>query len=188
ARLAEEVRCDDPALVLPDVGQLPDAVDVADRPEALARAKARVDGDAARVGSDADALEADSLDARAPAGRGEEAIAAQRAAVVELERVVLALAARAGRVHAERDFDAVPAQDLGEGFAEASGLAAEQVLAALDECDFAAEATHGLRHFHADRPSAEHEQPAGHGLHARHLPVRPDALEAAQTRHGRDDR
>ena len=45
---------------------------------------------------------------------------------------------------------------------------------ALDERDFAAEATYRLRHLDADRPSAEHEQPARHGLHPGHLPVRPD--------------
>ena len=77
ARLAEDVRRDDVALVLPDVGQRPDAGDVADRPQALARAQARVDGDAARVGLDADGLQAEPLDARAPAGGDEQPVAAQ---------------------------------------------------------------------------------------------------------------
>src|SRR5262245_54195558 len=59
---------------------------------------------------------------------------------------------------------------------------------ALDEDCFTTEATNSLRHLYADRPSSEHEQPAGNGLHAGHLTVRPDSLEAAQARHGRDDR
>ena len=105
ARLAEDVRRDDLALVLADVGQLPDAGDVADRPQALARAQARVDRDPVAVGLDADRLQADVVDARAPAGGDEQAVAAQLAAVVELEDVVLALAPRGGRVHAEGELD-----------------------------------------------------------------------------------
>src|SRR5262245_3594046 len=50
------------------------------------------------------------------------------------------------------------------------------------------EATNGLRHLHADWPSSEHEQPAGNGLHAGHLTVRPYSIETAQARHRRDDR
>ena len=94
ARLAEDVRGDDLALVLADVGQRPDAVDVADRPEALARAQARVDRDPVRVGLDADRLQADPLDPRAAAGGDEQAVAAQLAAVLELEDVVVAVAPR----------------------------------------------------------------------------------------------
>ena len=59
---------------------------------------------------------------------------------------------------------------------------------ALDENHLAAKATNRLRHLDADRPAAEHEKPAGDGLHARHLAVGPDALESLQARHGRDDR
>ena len=47
------------------------------------------------------------------------------------------------------------------------GLAREHVSAALDEHDLAAEATDRLRHLDADRPAAEHQQPARHRLHAR---------------------
>ena len=59
---------------------------------------------------------------------------------------------------------------------------------ALDERDFATEATDRLRHLDADRPSAEHEHPARHGLHPGHLPVRPDPLKLAQARDRRDYR
>jgi len=52
------------------VGQLPDAVDIADRPQALARAQARVYGDPAAVGFEADGFQAEPIDARsADAGR-----------------------------------------------------------------------------------------------------------------------
>ena len=97
ARLAEDVRGDDLALVLADVRQLPDAGDVADRPQPLADAEALVDRDAAGVGLDADRLEADPLDARPPAGGDEQPVAAQLAAVVELEDVVVAVAPCRGR-------------------------------------------------------------------------------------------
>ena len=87
-------RADDPGLILPDVGQLPDAVDIADRPQALARAQARVDWDPAAVGFDADGLQAEPIDARTPAGGDEQPIAAQLPAVVEFQEVVLTLATR----------------------------------------------------------------------------------------------
>ena len=76
----------------------------------------------------------------------------------------------------------------GKRLAERPRLVRQQVRRALDENHLAAEATNGLRHLDADRPAAEHEQPAGHGLHAGRLAVRPNALEAAQARHRRDDR
>ena len=117
------VRRDDPALILPDVGQLPDAVDIADRPQALARAQARVDRDPAATGFDADGLEAEPIDARTPAGGDEEPVAAQLPAVVEFQGVALALAPRGGRVHAECELDAVPAQGAGECFPQRPGLA-----------------------------------------------------------------
>ena len=141
-----------------------------------------------RVGLDADGLQADPVDARAPAGGDEQAVAAQLAAVVELEDVVLAVAPRGGRVHAEGELDAVAAQDLAERLAERRGLAGEHVLGALDERHLAAEAAHGLRHLDADRPAAEHEQAARDGLHAGRLAVGPDALELAQARDRRHDR
>src|SRR5215207_9523547 len=90
--VARDVRRDHVSLVFADVGQRPDAGDVADRPEALACAHVLVDLDAAWVGLDADGFEADPLDARAATGGDQQAVAAQLAAVLELEDVVLALA------------------------------------------------------------------------------------------------
>ena len=62
------------------------------------------------------------------------------------------------------------------------------MLGALDERHLAAEAANGLRHLDADRAAAEHEQPARDGLHARHLAVRPDAVELAQAGNRGHDR
>jgi hypothetical protein len=46
-------------------------------------------------------------------------------------------------------------------------LAGEYVRSALDENHLAAKATNGLRHLYADRPTSEHEQPAGTSRSAR---------------------
>ena len=167
-------------------GQMPVTSPIAHRRSPARRCAST--GIAVAVGFDADGLEADPVDARAPAGGDEQAVAAQLAAVVELEDVVVAVAPRGGRVHAERELDAVAAQDLGERLAERRRLAREQVLGALDERDLAAEAANGLRHLDADRAAAEHEQPARDRLHAGHLAVRPDAFELAQAGDGRDER
>ena len=95
--LAEDVRGDDLALVLADVGQQPDAVDVTDRPQPLAGAQVRVDRDPVGVGDDADRFQTDPLDARAPAGGHEQTVAAQLPVIVELEDVLGALAPRSDR-------------------------------------------------------------------------------------------
>jgi len=68
------------------------------------------------------------------------------------------------------------------------GLAGEYVLRALDECRLTAEATHGLRHLDADRPTAQDEQAPRNRLHAGRLAAAPDPLQVAQAGHGRHDR
>ena len=74
-------------------------------------------------GVDADRLQADPVDTRAPAGGDEQPVAAQLAAVVEREDVVLAVSPRRGRVHAEHELDALAAQDLAERLAQRRRLA-----------------------------------------------------------------
>ena len=137
---------------------------------------------------DADGLEPDALDPRSPAGGDEQPLAAQLAAVVEREHVVLAVASRARRVRAEDELDAVAAQDLAERLAQRGGLAREHVSAALDEHDLAAEPAYGLRHLDADRAAAEDDQPARDGRHGRRLAIGPDAVELAQPGDRRDHR
>jgi hypothetical protein len=66
------------------VGERPEAVDVANGPQTLGRAQVRVDGDPVGVRLDADRLQTEPADARAAAGRDEQAVAAQLAPIVEL--------------------------------------------------------------------------------------------------------
>ncbi len=186
--LADDVRGDDLALILADVGQRPQARDVADRPQALAGAQLCVDRDSVSVGRDPHRLQSDAFDPGSAPGRDEQALAAELAAVVECEDVVGAVAPRGRRVDAQDELDAVAAQDLAESVAERRGLAGEHVRGALDERDLAAEAAHGLRHLHTHGAAAEDEQPARDGLHARDLAVGPDPVELAKPRDRRDDR
>ena len=89
-------------------GQRPDAVDIvdiADRPQTFARAHVIVHLDPAGVSLHAHRLEADTLDARAPAGSHEQLVAAHVRAVVELQDIVLALAPRSGGAHPEHQLD-----------------------------------------------------------------------------------
>ena len=88
------------------MGQRPDAGDIADRPQARARAQAGIDRDPAAIGFDADGLEAEPIDARTPAGGDQQPVAAQLAAVIEFEAVVLTLAPRGAR---ERAGSSLPA-------------------------------------------------------------------------------
>jgi hypothetical protein len=106
-RVAEDVCGHHFALVLADMGQRPDAGDVADRPQSLARTHLRVDWDPVHVGLDADGLEPDAVDVRAAAGGNEQLVAAQLAAVAELQYIVRRFAPRRGRLDAEQDLDTV---------------------------------------------------------------------------------
>ena len=175
-------------LVLADVGQRPDAGDVADRPQALAGAQVRVDRNAAGVGDHAERLQADPVHARAPAGGHEQTVAAQLAAVTQLQDVVLAVAPRGAHARAEDQLDPVAAQDLAERLAQRLRLAGQHTLGTLDQHHLAAETADGLRQLHPDPPAAEHEQPARHRLHAGRLAARPHPVELAQAPDRRDDR
>jgi hypothetical protein len=106
---AEDVCRNDLALVLPDVGQWPEAVDVADRPETLDGAQMPVNCDPMGTRVDAHRLEPEIADARATARCQEEVIAADLAAIVQFQDVVLAIASRRGGVHAQEEFDPVAA-------------------------------------------------------------------------------
>src|SRR5215211_275594 len=78
-------------------------------------------------------------------------IAAQLAAVVELEDVVVAVAARRRGVGRQHDLDAVAAQHLAEGVAEGRRLAREQMPGPVDDRHLSAQAAHRLGHLDADR-------------------------------------
>src|SRR5262245_15251479 len=103
--------------------QLPDAVDITDRPQAVARAQARVDSDPARGGFDADGFQSESIDARTPASGDEQPVPPPLAAVREFGGKGVALARRARRANAARELHAVLAQGIGECLPEWAGLA-----------------------------------------------------------------
>ena len=107
AGLAEDVGRDDLALVLPHVGQQPDAGDVADGPQTVADAQVGVDRDAVPVSEDADCLEADPVHAGAPPRGDEQVVAAHLAAVIEGQDIVVALASGRRGLDAQHQFDSV---------------------------------------------------------------------------------
>ena len=165
ARIAEDVGGDHVALVLADVGQRPEPVDVPDRPQPLRRPQVGVDGDPVGVGLDADGLEPDTAHPRPPAGGDEQAVAPQFAAVVELEDVLVAVAAGGARVCGEDELDLVAAQDLAERLAQRRRLAREDVLGHVDDHGLAPEAANRLGHLHPDRPAAEDQEAARNRRH-----------------------
>ena len=188
--LAEDVRGDDLALVLADVGQRPGAVDVADRPEALVGdAQVVVDLDPVRVGLDPDRLQADALDPRAAAGGDEDAVAAQLAAVVERR-------ARSPRRRGARRSPGrrAPARSLRARSSSPSaspsgaGSRASRCGGAVDHGRAAAEPVHRLRQLDPGRAAAEHQQVPRHRFHAGRLARPPDAVELPQSRHRRHER
>src|SRR5262245_12853161 len=179
-RLPEDVRGNHIALVLADVCERPDPDDVADRPEALCGTQMRVDRDSPGVRLDANGLQADPADPRAASRGNQHPVAAQLAAVVELQNVVLAFAPRAVHIRGQDELDALARQDLPERLAQRSGLPAEQVLRNVDDHGFAAEPANRLRDLDPDWPAAQDEQPAWNRLHARGLPVGPDAVKLTE--------
>ena len=148
----------------------------------------RVDRDAVPVGLDADRLQADALDTRAPPGGDQQAVAAQLATVIQLEHVVRAVVPRRRGVDTQRQLDALAAQHVAERLPERRGLPWKHVVTAFDQRHLAAETADGLRHLDADRAAAEHEHPPGHGLHPGHLAVGPEPIDLAQARDRRDER
>ena len=186
--LAEDVRRDDVALVLADVGQRPGAGHVADRPQALTRAHVLVHRDPVGVNLDADRLEADPLHTGSPPRRDQEAVAAELGPVVELQDGVVAVAARRDGLDAHVDLDALAAQGLGERLAEGGRVVGEQVVGALHHRHLATQAPHDLAQLQAGRPAAQHDEAPRDLLHARRLPGAPHAGELAQAGDRRDER
>ena len=127
-------------------------------------------------------------DPRPPAGGDEQAVAAQLAAVVELEDVLVAVAAGGARVRGEDELDLVAAQNLAERLAQRRRLPREDVLGHVDDHGLAPEAANRLGHLHPDRPAAEDQEAARNRRHRGHLAVAPDAVELLQARHRRRER
>ena len=110
-----------------------------------------------RVGSTPTVSRPMSVDARAPAGGHEQAVAAQLLAPGELDDVLVALAAHGGGLLAEVELDPVGLERGAQRVAERLRLARQHVVHALHERDRRAEAPDGLRHLHSHRAAAQHE-------------------------------
>ena len=134
-------------------GQMPVTSPIAQRRSPGAQVV--VDRDPLGVGLDAHRLEADPLDARAPAGCHEQPVAPHVRAAVELQDVLVTLPPRGGGVHPEHQLDAVAAQGLAERLAQRRSLAGKHAVATLDDHRFAAETPHDLRHLDPDRPATQ---------------------------------
>ena len=180
---------DDVALVLPDVRQRPDAGDVADRPQAVGRAQARVDRDA-REGRPRCRPSRGRCRRRAGGGRsrrggGRRAARGRRRARGRSRRRRVAR-----RVACAPSTSSMPSRRRTSPSASPSGAGSRgsTCSAAFDERHLAAEAAHGLRELDADRTAAEHEQAPRDRLHAGRLAVRPHAVELAQARDRRHER
>ena len=186
--IAGNVLRDDVPLVFADVGQRPDAGDVPDRPHSLAGTHVLVNRDPVGIGLDPDGLEADPLDARSPTGGDQEPLAAHLPATLQFEDVLIALLPRGAGVRAEHQLDPVALQCLAEPLAEGRGLAREHPVGALDHHHLPAESPHDLRELDARGPSAQHDQAARNGLHARRLARSPDALQLPQPGDWRHER
>src|SRR4029079_10534944 len=115
---AEDVRRDDIALVLADMGERPKPGDVSDRPQAVRHAQAGVDRNPVRIRLDTDGLETEVGDAWPAAGGDEQAIAAQLTAVLELDNEVRPVASRRGRVRGQHELDSLVPQDIAERLTE----------------------------------------------------------------------
>src|SRR6478609_1570221 len=112
ARFAEDIGRNNPALVLANVCQRPDAGHVPNRPEPFTSAELCVDRNAMTVGHDVDRLQPDVGDPGAPAGGHQDAVATDRTGVVKIEDVVVAVASGTGDMCAQDELDAVPAQNF----------------------------------------------------------------------------
>ena len=167
-RLAEDVGGDDLALVLADVGQRPDAGDVADRPEPSPTRRRASTGTPCGAGLDPDASRGRSP---RPGAAGRSRPAAGRPSARGRRRArARSPRRRAGpRPRWPPSTSSIPSARSTSPSASPSGAGsrAEQVLGALDDHRLAAEPPHRLGHLDPDRAAAEHQQPARDRLHRR---------------------
>ena len=160
-RLAEDVGGDDLALVLADVGQHPQAGDVADGPQPLAGPQLRVDRDVparpAVTPTVSRPIRHAAGVARSRPGAGHRAARGRRRASARSPHRRAARRSPARRAQVRRRRGAAPHR-APRPAAPARGDSTW--LGALDDRHLAAEAAHGLRHLDADGPAAEHQQRA----------------------------
>ena len=115
-------------------------------------------------------------------------ITAQLPSILQSQDEVLAVAGRRGRLHPEHELDSVPTQRLTQRLAQGRRLPREHALGRLDEHHLPAQTTHDLCKLDTGRPTSEHDQPSGHGLHPGRLVRAPDAVELSQAGNRGNDR
>ena len=140
------------------------------------------------AGLDADRLEAEAVDARAAAGRDEQAVAAQPVPSANVEHVVVVRRARASAACWPKCSSMPSArQRLGRAPRRAArGSRASRWSAPSTSATSRAHAARRPGQLDADRAAAEDEQPPRDLLQPGGLAVRPDAVELAQAGDRRD--
>ena len=170
------------------VRELRAAEDVAHRVHARGARRVELVGHdvAARVEAHAAGLAPERVGVRAAAERHEQVRTADRAAVVEAQGDAVAVGRDLDARRAQREVDALAREDALERARDVGVLAAEQVVARVDDGHARAEAPEHLAHLAADVPSADHDEVLGHPaeLHERRIVEPRDLVEALERRGG----
>ena len=183
----QRVADDDSRMVAGDVGEFRPAADIADREDApVGAAQPRIDRDATRRGFDTGHLQAEARGVRSAPGGDQQMCPGQhnragRAAQFEFHAIGGAACGEHLCAFMQRD---ALMQQPGAQDSHGLRLILGQVGGALDERHHGTEAAEGLRHFHPDRPAAEHEQvvrPVGQSEYG----LVGEVGRLAQARHGR---
>ena len=187
-RLAQDVGRRHPALVLADVGEEPDAGDVADRPEPLTGPHRGVDIDLPGARIEPHRLEADVVHPWSPARRDEQPIPPDLASLTEGEDVVVAVAAGCGDLRSEVQLDAVGLEGRAQRLSESPRRVRQETILALDDDHLRAERAEHLGHLHTDGSAAHDEEPLGNLGRPGRLAVAPEADQLLEAGHRRQAR
>ena len=186
AWFAEDVRRDDLALVLADVRQLPDAGDVADCPQPLATRIWASTGTPC-ASDDADRLQTDPLDARAPSGRHSRR--SPRSSCPSSSCKTKSPPSRDAAVAWIPSRSSIPSRrSASQRLAKGCRFPREHAFGPLDEYHLTAKTTDHLGELDTGRATSEYDQSSRHGLHPGRLVRAPDALELSQAWHRRNER
>ena len=114
-RLTQDVRSNNFALVLPYVGQRPDASDIAYRPQPLTYAQVRVNFDPVIIGFGPNGFQPNACNSRPPASCHEQAIATKLAVIVYTDDKLPAILPHPRDRGAEDQLDPISSQGFTEG-------------------------------------------------------------------------
>ena len=174
------------ALVLPDVGQRPDAGDVADRPHALAGRHPRVDLDPAPAGLDPDRVQPETVGSGLAAGRDERS--PRNSSRSGNSSTYSPSSTRTADACCPKR-SSMPSLRKASPSASHNGFGSRQeVIHALDECDRRSHSVHGLGHFDADGSAAEDDHLLRYVGERGGLAIRPHALRLGKPGNRRDHR